>query len=129
MASGVAGWKNGEKVWSVEHNGEEGVFHLDTQGSPPDSLEEIVSSHRSQQEAEGGESAGVDLIFEIPVVLAEKLTGFHHEGDYDYGDCDPWHVCEIPSLAVTGRPGKTGCLPIVLLAGAGLASLVTNKIG
>lgn len=129
MASGVSAWNNGQKIWSVEHQADEGIFNLDIQGSAPEILEEIVHFHRSQQTAEGGESADVDYIFEIPIVLAEKLVGFRHDADYDYSGHDPWFVCEMSPLGDTATPKKAGCLPIVLLVGTGVAGFIVTRFG
>jgi len=126
MASGAASWKNGGKVWSVDHEAEKGIFHLDIQGTPPELLAGIISASKAEQEAEGGESADVDLTFDVPVALAEALVGFRHDGDAAYGDKDPWFVCETSPRSVRNAIKKSGCLPVVLLGGMALAGIISK---
>ena len=87
MSSLCEGWKDGTVAWSVRHNAawkngnvyEGEVLAID--GQPPDPFPAI----RARLEAEQTEHNAtvreheVDFIFDIPVDLAEALTGFRHD--------------------------------------------------
>ena len=126
MASGAAAWKDGRTIWAVEHESEQGIYHLKIQGSPPDSLAQIASASRALQEAGGGESADVDHTFDVPVDLAESLVGFHHDKTYEHGGNDPWFVCEMPHTSPKAIIRKSGCLPLLLLGGLILAGIIAQ---
>ncbi|MHC1743558.1 MAG: hypothetical protein AB9873_11060 [Syntrophobacteraceae bacterium] len=79
MFSSSVFWSDGEKAWSIEHKGDFGVMDLSVDGSPPSVISELREKYVSEQEAEGGEHAGVDLIFEIPLAVAKSLVGFKHD--------------------------------------------------
>ena len=75
MVSRAAGWKDGEPIWSVTHDAQEGDAHLDVEGEPPAGFGAIRDRLSKQQEQEGG----ADFIFNIPVDLAKAITGYSHE--------------------------------------------------
>ncbi|HEY1122925.1 MAG TPA: hypothetical protein VGE67_15040 [Haloferula sp.] len=126
MASGAAAWKNGKEIWSVDHESEKGIFHLDIKGTPPEALAGIARSSRAEQEAEGGESSDVDLTFDVPVALVESLVGFRHDGNVDYGDRDPWSTCETSHRSVRNTIKKSGCFSVLLLGGITLAGIIAK---
>jgi hypothetical protein len=76
MCSAATGWKNGKEVWAVIHEAERGLEHLAEDGRLPPELAAI----RDRLGAE--EADGVDYIFDVPVELAEALTGFRHDRDF-----------------------------------------------
>jgi hypothetical protein len=75
MVSRAAGWKDGEQIWCVTHDAQESDGHLDVEGEPPTGFIAIRDRLAKQQEGDGG----ADFIFNIPVDLAEEITGFSHE--------------------------------------------------
>jgi hypothetical protein len=75
MVSRAAGWKDGEQIWSVTHDAEEGDGHLEVEGEPPASFAAIRDRLAKQQEKDGG----ADFLFDIPVDLAKEMTGYSHE--------------------------------------------------
>jgi len=92
MVSSASGWKDGHKIWSVLHDSQQGIEHLDVKGDLPPLFDSICDRLRSEQQADGGKNAVVDYIFSIPEELAFALTGFHHEMDIaDAGD-SPFEV-------------------------------------
>ncbi len=74
-------WRNGTKIWQVTHDAQQGMLNLEHEGQLPDKFESIHTSSFAEQESEGGEEAEVDYIFEIPLILANNLTGFKHDED------------------------------------------------
>lgn len=80
MVSKSAGWKDGKEIWSVMHNPDEGLFHLEIQGDPPAALAAIRERITQKQEMEGD---SCDCTIEIPMALAAAITGYDHENDDD----------------------------------------------
>ncbi len=81
MFSSSALWRSGTEAWSVSHDAQDGIFNLVASGELPASYGHVKESKVREQESEGGQSADVDLIFEIPLLLAKELTGFKHDED------------------------------------------------
>jgi hypothetical protein len=79
MYSTVASWHNGEEIWSVVHDAQEGIMHLNVKGAPPDSFTAIRDRLFAEQKSRGHED--VDYIFGIPIELAAELTGYRYDQD------------------------------------------------
>ena len=88
MVSTSAEWRNGKQLWRITHDAQEGIEHLDSEGAPPPAFPAIRDRLQAEQDAEGGEEAGVDHIFDIPVQVAHSITGYRH----DYALPDDWKV-------------------------------------
>jgi len=76
MASTAELWENGQQVWKVAHESEQGIYHLATLGNLPAAFESIRQRRFEEQEHEGSEDADLDVIIRIPLDLAQELTGF-----------------------------------------------------
>jgi hypothetical protein len=72
-------WSKGARKWWISHEGENGPKGLDFDGSPPENFESIKFEMETAQVKEGGMSAGVDYIFEIPLLVAKSIVGFKHD--------------------------------------------------
>lgn len=98
MFSSATGWKNGCRCWSLNHDVQHGIEHLDAEGELPPSFNSIRDRLFSKQKEENTRKAGVrrpllrkrvysvhemacDYIFDIPVELAAELTGYRHDRD------------------------------------------------
>jgi len=79
MFSSAALWENGRRVWSVSHQGDEKLDDLSADGTLPDFFASVRDELLGKQAAEGGADAGVDYVFEIPLELARRITGFAHD--------------------------------------------------
>jgi len=79
MVSWASGWREGNKVWSVVHDGEKGQFHLDIKGGDPAELKSIAERLIAKQQAAGGGKADVAYVYDVPAELAKELTGFRHD--------------------------------------------------
>nr|WP_315469415.1 hypothetical protein [uncultured Undibacterium sp.] len=79
MASMVSLYSSGELNWSIEHEAERGIFDLIVSGSPPDSFHKLWERIKAEQIQEGGEEADVDLVFDLPILLAQEICGFRHD--------------------------------------------------
>jgi hypothetical protein len=73
-------FREGETEWSISHQGDgEDVFDLNKAGILPPFATEIEADLTAQQEKEGGRSADVDYVFDIPLMIAKRLSGFKHD--------------------------------------------------
>lgn len=77
MLSKASCWKDGRQLWSVKHQGEEGLRNLEARGVLPPAYEGIRDRFIAMQEDD--DAPEVDYLFEIPLVLARSITGFKHD--------------------------------------------------
>ena len=72
-------WSDGKMVWSVSHEPAEGEGdgepELAVEGTLPSCFGEVRDEYA---EALDGESPA-ELAFQIPIEMANRITGFHHE--------------------------------------------------
>jgi hypothetical protein len=71
MNSYACAWENGVERWSVFHDAQQGIKHLEVTGALPDEFRPIRDRLFAQQEG----SEGADSIFDIPVELFAALGG------------------------------------------------------
>jgi hypothetical protein len=75
--SSATGWKRGTLLWSIFHDAEEGHESLHEEGNLPpiffDIRDNLLGAQRNDSE--------VDYIFEVPIQVAEAITGFKHDQD------------------------------------------------
>jgi hypothetical protein len=86
MISAASGWKAGLRSWAVRHEAERGITHLDVSGNVPPNYTVIRDSQLKKQADARGKKAGADYVFDVPVLLAEALTGFRHDRYIGEGD-------------------------------------------
>jgi hypothetical protein len=79
MCSFAACWRDGRLIWSVYHDAQSSIESLDVKGEPPATFAAIRDRLRLEQAKAGGKEAGVDHIFDIPVELAQAITGYQHD--------------------------------------------------
>lgn len=79
MFSEATGWKNGNRVWVVTHQGEHGPAGNRVSGDLPKQYGEITDSLTAQQELAGGVCAEVDYLFNAPLDLVNSLVGFSYD--------------------------------------------------
>jgi hypothetical protein len=82
-SSEASGWSDGTQLWSIVHLFEKTIWHVETRGEPPEPFVAIRDRLRVEQQAAGGNDADVDFLFDVPVELAQALTGFRHDLDLD----------------------------------------------
>lgn len=83
MFSSASLWKQGSEVWSVSHDAQKGISNVESSGDTPKSFSSLREKMLECQEAEGGDSADVDFVFDVPLLLAKELTGFKHDEESD----------------------------------------------
>ncbi len=81
MASSAELWSAGKRKWWISHEGENGPKGIETDGDLPESFAPARKAMEEKQRIEGGDNAGVDYIFEIPLLVAQSLVGFKHDED------------------------------------------------
>jgi hypothetical protein len=79
MASSSELWAGGKRKWAIAHLGEDGPKGLSVDGDLPGCYASIRQEMEKAQRAAGGDAAGVDHIFEIPLKIAQTLVGFKHD--------------------------------------------------
>jgi hypothetical protein len=84
MQSGCSYWKEGRKVWSVEHDAQIDQTHLTISGNLPTELGAIRQKLVNEP--------GVDRIFDVPVEIAKLVTGFRHDEDITNGEAFPFEI-------------------------------------
>ncbi|MES2695169.1 MAG: hypothetical protein V4773_16970 [Verrucomicrobiota bacterium] len=75
MACSAQYWKNGGQVWAVTHEAEGMEDELVEEGPLPAPYAEIKQRLLAEQQT----ADGVDYLFNIPLELAESVTGFMHD--------------------------------------------------
>ncbi len=66
-------------MWSVWHDAQIDPRHLEEEGAPPAAYEDIKRRLMARQDEEDPDMTSVDLISEIPLELAESVTGYRHD--------------------------------------------------
>lgn len=104
MFSSAEYWAAGNQVWRAEHVGENGPIHLNTSGTLPSGFEAMAAAHKEAQEADGGEKAGVDHYFEIPLNAAKEIIGFKHDEDIPGVDYEGFEVLRKALSSADSKP-------------------------
>jgi hypothetical protein len=84
----VASWVNGSEQWSVWHDAQQSLTHLETRGAVPAQLEPI----RQRLSAQQSSTADTDYIFDIPIELFVALGGIRYNEDIPDAAPEPWRV-------------------------------------
>ncbi len=91
MNSYSCGWANGAEKWSVFHDAQQDIKHLETSGNLPPEFHAIRD--RLFAEQEGGDG-GTDFVFDIPVELFAALGGIRYDHDIPGAGPDPWEILD-----------------------------------
>ncbi len=79
MASSSELWSGGKRTWWMSHEGVNRPKGLSVDGELPAPFPAVRKAMEELQLAEGGDDAGVDYIFDIPLKVAQALVGFKHD--------------------------------------------------
>jgi hypothetical protein len=90
MHSYTCAWINGVEQWSVFHDPEQGIDHLETSGTLPPELWPIRDRLLAEQEGEDD----CDHVFDIPVELFVALGGLRYDQDIPGAGPEPWEILE-----------------------------------
>jgi hypothetical protein len=94
MFSSASSYSNGELTWIIEHDAQQGIYHIATRGKLPEQFEGILDRLRQEQDGTGGENSDTDYIHDAPIVLAQALTSFRHDQDIAGASEGPYEVLE-----------------------------------
>jgi hypothetical protein len=86
MSSKSYGFKNGRRLWSITHDLQKGISHLNYSGKLPRQFATIHKRLKAELADAGEESSDVDFLIDVPLEVAAALTGFVH--DVGFGDSD-----------------------------------------
>lgn len=94
MSSSASLWRGAGRVWFLHHDGNDGPKGraLRAEGTLPECFASIRDEMEEAQEAEGGAAADVDMLFEIPLRVAQSLIGFKHDEDSAHVIGGKFHV-------------------------------------
>ncbi len=76
MVSLASCFINGTKKWSVEHDADQGLRHLDAVGSLPSEYEHIREHLLAELNADPNPC---DYLFDVPAELVKGITGYRHD--------------------------------------------------
>lgn len=89
MISYACGWANGVERWSVFHDAQQDIKHLETSGTLPPEFQAIRDRLFAEQEGDDGRT---DFVFDIPVELFAALGGIRYDQDIPGAGPDPWEI-------------------------------------
>lgn len=72
-------WRDGARVWVIEHDAQISIEHIVASGNLPSDYGAIEREYKEAQRAAGGSEADVDYFFEIPLQAASNIVGFKHD--------------------------------------------------
>ena len=90
MNSYACGWTDGAERWSVFHDAQQGIEHLEVTGTLPDEFRPI----RDRLLAQRVGREDTDYAFDIPVELFAALGGIRYDGDIPGAGPEPWEVLD-----------------------------------
>jgi hypothetical protein len=106
MVSWASGWSDGRRVWSVTHDSEKGIEHIEAEGDLPPVFTSLWDQLAAQQAGAGGEEGDVDYLFDVPVELAKAVTGFRHDEGIPDSDDAPFE--KLAAAPRVSRPLLSG---------------------
>ena len=90
MNSYACGWVDGTERWSVFHDAQQSITHLEVSGTPPAELGPIRDRLLGQQ----AEVTDPDYVFDVPVELFVALGGMRYDEDLPDAEPEPWEILE-----------------------------------
>jgi hypothetical protein len=95
MCSHASQWRGGRELWSLMHDSHAGrIEHLEIKGELPPFFASMHDELCAKQQEAGGNKAGVDYIFDIPIETARHFTGYRHDQDIPGAREKPFEVLE-----------------------------------
>src|SRR5215472_7624048 len=79
MYSQSSFWSGGGRVWSIAHDAQRSIDHLEVSGELPPFFVEIRNRRFGEQSAQRGAAPAVDFVFDVPLEVAQRLVGFKHD--------------------------------------------------
>jgi hypothetical protein len=109
MHSWARGYRDGEGVWSVEHDGgEQGCHHLDVVGDLPPEFAPIRDRLIADQAKEDAGDANTDYVFDLPAELTYALCGYRADGQAMPGGWPTMTLLHDPNAGRRAVRGPAG---------------------
>jgi len=105
MASSAELWRDGALAWRATHHAEMGDRHIEVEGSLPTEFPAILAAVAEAQAKSDARDDGlkVDHYFDIPVRLAEGVTGFAFDRVHEEIETEGLEVL-VPPPEPTKKP-------------------------
>ncbi|MBL8213654.1 MAG: hypothetical protein JNK87_23245 [Bryobacterales bacterium] len=102
MFAAASFWQGGACRWQVERDCQKDFDHLEATGDLPPFFAPIEREQKQKQQ----QDEEVDYLFDVPVLLAERVTGFRHdqhiEDDFRFAGVEI--AAEAPKAAKSLKP-------------------------
>ncbi len=96
-------WQDGERVWHVQHKGDEDNENISSEGKLPQRFHELLTT----VEPDDRENLDGHFHMDIPLILAKDLTGFRHDESNPGIDNTPFaELAEINTKRSWWKPWK-----------------------
>jgi hypothetical protein len=96
-------WQDGERVWQVQHQGDEDSENMSSEGQVPQRFQELVAT----VEPEDSENLNGHFHMDIPLILAKEIAGFRHDETKEEFDQTPFEeLTEIKTKSAWWKPWK-----------------------
>ncbi|HEY5971477.1 MAG TPA: hypothetical protein VIT22_05805 [Pseudoxanthomonas sp.] len=105
MFSSVTSYSNGLQT-CVEHEAQQGIYHLSTTGSLPAQLDDAHAKLKQEQDDAGGTGADLDYIFDVPVAIAQAITSYRHDLDVEDVEGAATELLEVLQQDLTVQHAK-----------------------
>lgn len=109
MVSQSEAWRDGVLLWSILHDAQHHIGHLETDGDLPEAFQALRETLTARQQSAGGDAADVDYLFDVPVEWARTITGYRHDAEFPGVDDAPF---EVLAATESAPPDSTAKKPI-----------------
>lgn len=103
MFSSATCYGDGALLWHVEHDAQQGIYHIASNGTLPEQFDAILAALTKEQDEAGGENADTDYIHDVPIVLAQAITSFRHDQDIANAPPEPFEVLAFAKVGAAGK--------------------------
>jgi hypothetical protein len=90
MNSYACAWADGVERWSVFHDPNPGIKHLETSGNLSAEMQPIRDQLFYEQDEDT--DSGTDYVFDIPIELFAALGGIRYDCDIPGAGPEPWEI-------------------------------------
>jgi hypothetical protein len=104
MFSSSECWEDRVRIWTLKHDANQSIRHLDIDGIPPSEYDRLRKEAQEQQDDEETGRGEVDFFFDVPLLLAKTITGFKHDDDIPELRSDSLEVYRLNSSS--GHPRR-----------------------
>lgn len=92
MCAAIRGYRDGEELWSLQHDGSQGPPSVALAGNPPSIVKETLARLQDEQRQSGEDD--VDHVYDASPQIGLALTGFRHDETLSSGEHVPIFVLD-----------------------------------